>query len=271
MPRTPEADHPRVYSRGDLREIDRRAAAEFGIPTLLLMENAARNLAEVALDGLGDDADPAALIVCGAGNNAGDGLAAARHLHNAGVRVSILLVLGDDLQGDALTHLNIARRMGLTITQSDDDDPDAGVAFAWDQLPGMGVVIDAIFGTGLSRTVTGPALRAIRGINALAARGAPVLAVDCPSGLDADTGSPLGDAVHASVTASFVGLKTGFLSLAAQEYLGEVIVTDIGAPVELTRSLGRAFVAPAHPETRASEATPKAEKPARRGRRREEV
>lgn len=231
-------DTLRTYSRADLREIDRRAAAEFGVPTLLLMESAARGVAEATLDGFEVPSRALALVVCGTGNNAGDGLAAARHLHNAGVRVRIVLALGDRLNGDAGVHLDIAKRMGLKIVPPDDADAFAGIPAAWGRAKGEGVVIDALFGTGLSRSLAGPALRAVRGINALGARGVPVLAVDVPSGLDADSGDVLGDAVCADVTITFVGLKPGFLNPAAGSYLGDVIVADIGAPRALVESLG---------------------------------
>ncbi|GJQ30274.1 MAG: hypothetical protein HBSAPP03_21580 [Phycisphaerae bacterium] len=268
MPKRPnQPSAPRVYTRADLREIDRRATTEFGIPTLLLMEAAARHVADTVLDGLAGEPHPAALIVCGVGHNAGDGLCAARHLSNAGVHVRILLVLGESLSGDAAIHLAVAQRMGLEFIRPDHADPYLGILRAAALLPGHSAVVDALFGTGLTRRVEGDALRAIRGINAAAANGAAVLAVDVPSGLDVESGEVLGEAVRADITVTFVGPKPGFFTLAAQEYLGDVIVADIGAPRTLTESLGRPLAAVPAVEGRRAAPRRADEPPARRGRR----
>jgi NAD(P)H-hydrate epimerase len=233
MARGSGEDRVLVFTRDALRRLDEACAREYAIPTLVLMENAARHVADVALDGLEGEASPAALVVCGAGNNGGDGLAAARHLHNAGVRVRVVAPLGDVFAGDAGVQREIVRRMGLEVRIG------ADVAGAWKDLGGPGVVVDALFGTGLAREVTGSAREAIEGMNALGAAGVPVLSVDCPSGMDADSGRVLGAAVRASVTLSLVGVKEGFLTLEAQGLLGEVVVADIGAPRELVERLGR--------------------------------
>ncbi len=233
MARAGEENRVLVFTRASLRRLDEACAREYAIPTLVLMENAARHVADVALDGLEGETSPAALVVCGPGNNGGDGLAAARHLHNAGVRVRVVTPLGEAFAGDAGVQREIVRRMGLDVRAG------ADVAGAWKDLGGPGVVVDALFGTGLSREVTGAAREAIEGMNALGGAGVPVLSVDCPSGMDADTGRVLGAAVRASVTLALVGVKEGFLTLEAQGLLGEVVVADIGAPRELVERLGR--------------------------------
>lgn len=264
MPRSTPTDQLRVFTRESLRQVDRLAHEEFGIPSIVLMENAARHVADVALDGLEADEQPGALIVCGPGNNGGDGLAAARHLHNAGLEVSILLVT-DAPTGDAAANLDIARRMNLRIESAAvSGDP---VRRAWDNLPRPGVLIDALFGTGLSRPVESAAARLIEGINHLAQAGVPVLAVDCPSGMDVNTGETLGAAVCATVTVSFVGLKEGFLSLAAQPLLGEIVVADIGAPRELVERFGRLLEPIPEKEPRSAKRSEAGEPPSGRGRR----
>ncbi|CAG0988741.1 Bifunctional NAD(P)H-hydrate repair enzyme Nnr [Phycisphaerales bacterium] len=265
MPRPSDPGDLRVFTRESLRELDRLARVEFGIPSIVLMENAARHVADIALDGLEGDENPGALVVCGPGNNGGDGLAAARHLHNAGLDASIIL-LTDHLTGDPAVNLEIARRMGLRITLADPDSATA-VRRAWDGLRRPGVILDAIFGTGLARQVDGPAAALITGINALGQLGVPVLAVDCPSGMDANTGQTLGAAVHASVTVSFVGLKEGFLALGAQSILGEIVVADIGAPRELAQRLGRLLGPLPEKEPRAAEHEDSPDPPSSRGRR----
>ena len=227
-----------VFTRQSAREVDRLAADRYGIPSIVLMENAGLHLAEVALDLA--DADPArVLVVCGPGNNGGDGLCAARHLHNAGATVHVVLSgPAEACRGDAGINMNIVRRMGIPMAETDPKRPGAALDEVARRLKPE-IVIDALLGTGLDRPVAEPVATLIRSINAMGESGAAIVAADLPSGMDCDTGRPLGLAVHASTTVSFVGLKAGFLSLAAQEYLGDVVVADIGAPRELTRLLGR--------------------------------
>lgn len=233
---TRESPAPLVFSRAALREVDARAERDFGLPSILLMENASRHVADVALDGLERVHEPRVLIFAGPGNNGGDGLAIARHLHNAQLRVAVVLA-GEPTASDAVVHARAARAMGVPLVLA-----TSGVAPAVNRagraLGRIDLVIDALFGTGLTRPPTGRAAELIQKIVHLRQAEAPVLSVDIPSGLDADTGEPLGAAVQADVTVSFVGLKKGFLSVAAQPYLGEVLIADIGAPRELVESLG---------------------------------
>jgi NAD(P)H-hydrate epimerase len=185
------------------------------------MENAARGAADVALDMLGTT-DAGVAIVCGSGNNGGDGFAVARHLHNRGVSVSIVDAF-DTLQGDALIMSNIVRAMGIErVALEDAEDvinPHA-----------MDFVIDALFGTGLSRPVEGNKASLIELMNE---RQLPILAIDVPSGLDCDTGVPLGPCVRATRTVTFVAEKIGFANPAARQFTGQVSVADIGCPREL--------------------------------------
>jgi NAD(P)H-hydrate epimerase len=263
----PEKREIFVLSRQGARDIDRLAAEQYGIPSILLMENAAFHLADVAMH-LTEEAEGArVLIFCGPGNNGGDGLALARHLHNAGASVEIMLAAPvSEYTGDAAINLGIARKMELPIVRlAEDADGDAGRAvdrFAPD------LVVDALLGTGITSTVREPIAGLIGWVNALGRKGATVLAVDLPSGLDCDSGEPLGAAVQADVTVSFVGLKKGFTSLTAQGYIGEVIVVDIGAPRELCERLGKRLEDHEQldrPEDARHE-PPLSEPPARRGR-----
>ena len=118
-----------VFSRDAVRRLDRLAVEEFGIPSIVLMENASRHVTDVALDGLEAVDSPKVLIVCGPGNNGGDGLAAARHLHNAGLRVTVFLA-GNPAQygGDARTNLEIVKHMGLRVFQMDPANPARSLA-----------------------------------------------------------------------------------------------------------------------------------------------
>jgi NAD(P)H-hydrate epimerase len=208
---------PIRLSRAQVREVDRIAIEEYGVPGVVLMENAARQLAEIAHH-FRNLPNQQILIVCGSGNNAGDGYAAARHLHNWGHRVTIVALKPiDDLTGDARIMADVARKMRINIT----DDLNA-IAGSWD------LILDAIFGTGLSRAPAGDYADAIDRINEMAAA-VPVIAVDIPSGLDCDTGEALGACVEATSTVTFVAEKIGF----AKAGLKNVRVVDIGAPVEI--------------------------------------
>lgn len=215
-----------VLDRDSVRAVDRAAIAEYGIPGIVLMENAARALAVEALAML-PVAGGSVVIVCGSGNNGGDGWALARHLHNAGTGVAVA-PLGEPREGgDAAVNCRICRAM--LIGEIAVDDLPA-------QLQACDLVVDAIFGTGLDRAVTGAAAAVIERINEC---GRPVLAVDVPSGLDCDTGRPLGNAVRATRTVTFIARKPGMDVEAAMAYTGHVVVGDIGAPVELLERFGR--------------------------------
>jgi NAD(P)H-hydrate epimerase len=216
-----------VFDRASIQAVDRAAVEEFGIPGMVLMENAALGLARHAATMLkaAERPDGSVLICCGAGNNGGDGYALARHLHNRGAR-PVLAALGTPRPGtDAAINQVICQRMGLPQT----DGPP------WDDLQ-CDLIVDGLFGTGLDRPVRGAALEWIGRMNR---SGRPILAIDVPSGLDCQTGQPLGEAVRADCTVTFVGLKQGFLDPAAHAFLGRTEVVDIGAPRQLYERLGR--------------------------------
>jgi NAD(P)H-hydrate epimerase len=257
-PRRPdEPDDILVFSRARVRDVDRLAVEEFGIPSIVLMENAAIGLCEVALEMLEGLGGSAALIACGPGNNGGDGLALARHLHNAGVEVHIVLAADPSRYGgDAAINLRIAQKMDLPLTISAPPDPGVALDRAAAALPRPAIIVDALLGTGVDRPVTGPLRTLIERLNSLRTPQSPVLAADLPSGLDADTGEPLGAAVVADATVTFVGLKPGFLTLAAQPFVGEIHIADIGAPAELVRRLGVPLPQESPPEPLPGRAAP---------------
>ena len=218
-----------IFSRDQIRELDRLAIEEYHIPSIVLMENASRGVADHALIML--PSSGRVLILCGPGNNGGDGLAAARHLHNAGVDVTIVLLRPpSSYTGDAAVNLRIVQTMKLHLLDA-----------SGDPLPTLrplgptDLVIDGLFGTGLTNDVRQPFLDVIAWINN---QPSPILSIDIPSGLDCDTGQPMGTAVRATETVTFVGLKKGFLTPGADAYTGIVHIADIGAPRELTETLG---------------------------------
>jgi hydroxyethylthiazole kinase-like uncharacterized protein yjeF len=217
-----------VLDRESVRNVDRAAIKEYGIPGMVLMENAALGLTDAALTMLRDAAHdpPRVLIVCGSGNNGGDGYALGRHLHNAGAGVTFA-ALGEPRAGtDAAVNRDIALKMDLPEVPAD----RAAEHFDCD------LIVDGIFGTGLDRPVRGAAADLIDRINDA---GRPVLAIDVPSGLDCDTGRPLGTAVRAARTVTFVGLKPAMTDPEARPWTGTVSVAGIGAPVELLVRFGR--------------------------------
>ena len=216
----------RPLSRDEVRGLDARAEA-LGLPTLVLMENAGRGAA-AWLRARGVAPASRGLIVCGPGNNGGDGGVAARHLDAWGYGVRVVWCARvEQLRGDAAVQWNILAKSGVDQSAWDHaESPDALAGL----VAGTDLVIDALLGTGLSRPVEGPLRAAIELLNR---SGKPVLALDLPSGLDADTGQPLGAAVRARATATFVAPKRGFQAPGASDYTGEVAVIDIGLPRRL--------------------------------------
>jgi NAD(P)H-hydrate epimerase len=215
-----------VMSRAEVRAVDSWAINEVGIPGVVLMENAGRSCAELIKEELAGTAKPKVCIFCGTGNNGGDGYVIARHLLNAGFTVSVV-ICGDrgKVKGDAKINLDILEQLGQPVEVLDLYEGDiAGKVgdFAGD----ADMVVDALFGTGLSGELREEHRKLIESING---RNPTVLAVDIPSGLDCDTGEPLGAAVRATYTVTFVAAKKGFTATGrAQEYTGEVFVASIG-------------------------------------------
>ncbi|HUB24240.1 MAG TPA: NAD(P)H-hydrate epimerase [Tepidisphaeraceae bacterium] len=208
-------------TRAQVRQIDRLSVERYKIPGVVLMENAAGAAADVACEMLPPNRGDV-LIVCGGGNNGGDGLAIARHLHNRGYDVKIALTADPaKYQNEALANWKIVQAMALPTAPFDANARPA-------------LILDGIFGTGLSQAPRDPFNEIAQSI---AAMNAPVLAIDIPSGLDCDTGKPLGPCIRATRTITFVAEKAGFAEPAAAEYLGIVTVGDIGCPVELIRQV----------------------------------
>jgi NAD(P)H-hydrate epimerase len=221
----------RPLSRDALRTLDRRAAEEFGLPTLVLMENAGRGAAEWLLPRVLEGGR--VLVACGGGNNGGDGGVVARHLdiHNVPVTVVWFAEPGR-LSTDAAVQHAILARSGI-------DQHDRPGALDRDEFRALleqaAWIVDGLLGTGLTRPVEGLLRDVIEAINAA---GKPVLALDLPSGLDADTGRPLGVAVRAAATVTFAAPKLGFAVPGADAYTGPVHVAHIGAPRRLLEDVG---------------------------------
>ena len=215
----------KVATAEEMRDLDRRAGDEFGVPSIVLMENAGRHVARAALDTLGGAKGKRVTVIAGRGNNGGDGFVAARHLRDAGADVSVFLLASpEDVKGDAKTNLDALLESGLPVKSSE------SISKIESALAHSDLVIDAIFGTGLRGEVTGPAADAIGAMNRC---GRPVIAVDLPSGLDADTGGIWGVCVRASRTVTFALPKIGMFIYPGADCIGELTVVDIGIPREL--------------------------------------
>ena len=212
----------KIVTAEQMRAIDRKAIEEAGIPGLTLMENAGRAVAEAACRMTQAFPDRPIAIICGRGNNGGDGLVAARHLAAMGRQPQVYLAgRADDVTGDAKANLDRLAEAGLTAVEIEDT---GRVSRACRQA---GLIIDALLGTGLSGPVTGLPEKLIEAINDC---GRPVLAVDLPSGLNADTGNPMTLAVLADATITLGLPKLGLYLHPGVDYAGRVTIADIGLP-----------------------------------------
>jgi ADP-dependent NAD(P)H-hydrate dehydratase / NAD(P)H-hydrate epimerase len=214
----------KIVTAQQIKNIDRRAIRGFGIPGMVLMENAAAAVMtamEKFFDGL-DDVRVG--ILCGKGNNGGDGLALARRLRIRGVPVRVALLASfDAMKGEAQVNLSILRKMDVEIVQN------ASLRSLADVLAWSGVIVDALLGIGLSSPLKGAYARAVDLINT---SGNPVVAIDIPTGINADTGAVMGSAVKADLTVTMAFLKRGLVLYPGAGYAGTVRVADIGIPSE---------------------------------------
>ena len=225
----------RSLLRAEVRDVDRRAIEDFGLPGIVLMENAGRNAAAL-LHEMVPGASIA--IACGKGNNAGDGFVMARHLENLGHDVRILLAADPaDHRGDAATNWRVIERAGIPFERLVE-----GTAADWEHaMETAACIVDALLGTGATGAARGAIATAIESIDAVSRRQpVRVFAVDLPSGLACDTGRPAGACVRADVTATFVARKIGFDLPGAAEWTGDVRVLDIGVPRQLLAEMGLA-------------------------------
>lgn len=211
----------KILNAEQMRNIDRRTTERFGVPSIVLMENAALAVVDAIAEHYPEAGRVA--LMCGTGANGGDGFAVARHLENRGV-VPVLILIGDRaaIKGDALTNLTICERLGIPIYEMH-DDVETALAHAAD----ADLIVDAIFGTGLNRPPGGVYADVIRAIAELRI---PVLAIDLPSGANASSGEPFEPCVQAEVTVTFAAPKLCHVFEPASLYCGEVIVADISIP-----------------------------------------
>lgn len=217
-----------VLSREESRKIDQIAMEKYKVPGVVLMENAGRGITEVLMK---HRQAGQVLIFCGTGNNAGDGMVIARHLLLQGVPGHVFLCTPPEkFRGDALVQYEILKAMNYPMTPLFDVPPEKIERTMMKHLDDPSWLVDAMLGTGATGAPRAPMDAVIRWMNSVQN---PVLAVDLPSGLDADTGEPAEICVQADVTCTLAVAKPGLLKEKAKKYVGELVVCSIGFPVEL--------------------------------------
>lgn len=215
----------RLVKATEIQEMDRLTIQELGIPGIVLMENAGRGASRIFLEHFDPPLHSRVLVLCGSGNNGGDGYVIARYLHLVGLTVEIVVLTRyEKVIGDALINLKVIRNMGLTIF--DVSDSDDWKTFRR-RLKKYDFIIDGIFGTGLHYPVRGFYAQVIKDINA---SGKVVMAIDIPSGLNADTGQIMGIAVKAHLTATFGFPKLGQFLYPGADQVGRLVRIDICIP-----------------------------------------
>jgi hydroxyethylthiazole kinase-like uncharacterized protein yjeF len=225
---TTEQNMIKVVTAEEMREMDRYTIKEVGVPGVVLMENAGAETAQVILDLLEDVENQLVHIFCGKGNNGGDGLVIARHLSNNDVDVAVFnLVAEKELKGDALINYKIIKKMGIPIKFI----RKAADLAKYEEYEAPDTIVDALLGTGIKGAVRGFVADVIDFINDL---DIPVVSVDLPSGLDANTGDVQGSAISADVTVTMALPKRCHLFYPARNFVGDLYIADIGMPQSLT-------------------------------------
>jgi ADP-dependent NAD(P)H-hydrate dehydratase / NAD(P)H-hydrate epimerase len=246
----------RILNAAQMREADRRTIEDIGIPSLVLMENAGRQVVAALESVYSDLGDRKVAVLCGRGNNGGDGFVVARTMVQRGVDVSVFL-LGSvaDVRGDARVNLEILGRLGVTVVEVADSQ-------AWElhfsEVSDCTLIVDAIFGTGLNAPVSGLIESVIADVNASAI---PVVAIDLPSGLSADSAEPIGESIEAGLTVTLAAPKLPLVLPPAETRCGDIVIADIGIPTEilegvdgprvdlLTRAAMREAITPRTPDS----------------------
>lgn len=219
----------KLVTAQEMKELDTKAQAEYAVPGIVLMDNAAQAAADAVNDALEELDGESAVILCGCGNNGGDGFGAARWLQNYGAKVRVFVVgtALENIKGDAALELAMLQKTGVEpeLLQSEDDWLVAELAAAKSD-----VLVDALLGTGFHGELEGDFLRACQLLND---SGKYIVAVDVPTGVNADNGSVAKDAVRADKTITMALTKTGLLLYPGREYCGDIELADIGLPAKM--------------------------------------
>lgn len=217
-----------IATAAQMRECDRVTIEEFGLPGLVLMESASRAVANAAMELLEETGGRQVTILCGKGNNGGDGIAVGRHLLNNDYEPSVFLIgKQSELKGDAASQARFFEQCGGELIELAEDDEL--------EFDDSNLIIDALLGTGFKGEVTGLMWNVIETVND---SGIPVISIDIPSGISTDSGDVSGAAIEADLTVTFGMLKPGLIFSPGREHAGKVIVADIGIPASVVEEQG---------------------------------
>ncbi|MEQ1572761.1 MAG: NAD(P)H-hydrate dehydratase [Vicinamibacterales bacterium] len=218
----------RILNAAQMREADRVTVEDIGIPSLVLMENAGRQVVAAMEAAYESRLDGRVAVLCGRGNNGGDGFVVARTLLQRGID-AVVFVIGAvaDVRGDARTNLDILGRLGVTVVEINDEQ-------TWElhfsEISQCTLIVDAIFGTGVTRGLTGMMETVVADVNASSI---PIVSVDLPSGLSADTPHLIGDCIDASMTVTLGAPKLPLVLPPGEAHAGDVVIADIGVPLDV--------------------------------------
>ena len=227
----------RILTAAQMREADRFTIEEIGIPSLVLMENAGRQVVAAIEAAYEAQLNGRIAVLCGRGNNGGDGFVVARTLMQRGVDCAVFVIGAvADVRGDARVNLDILGRLGVTVVEINDEQ-------TWElhfsEISQCTLIVDAIFGTGLKQALGGMLETVVADINA---SGIPIVAIDLPSGLSADTPHLIGDCIDASMTVTLAAPKLPLILPPGEAHAGDVVIADIGIPGDVIDGLDGAQI-----------------------------
>ena len=215
----------RILNAAQMREADRFTIEDIGIPSLVLMENAGRQVVAAMEAAYESRLNGRVAVLCGRGNNGGDGFVVARTLLQRGIDTAVFVVGSlTDVRGDAKTNLEILGRLGVTVVEIGDEQ-------TWElhfsEIAQCTLIVDAIFGTGLKTALGGMMETVVADVNASSI---PIVSIDLPSGLSADTPQVIGDCIDASMTVTLAAPKLPLVLPPGEAHAGDVVIADIGIP-----------------------------------------
>jgi len=222
----------RILNAAQMREADRYTIEEIGIPSLVLMENAGRQVVAAIEASFEAELHGRVAVLCGRGNNGGDGFVVARTLLQRGIDTAVFVIGAvADVRGDARINLDILGRLGVTVVEINDEQ-------SWElhfsEISQCSLIIDAIFGTGLRSPLGGMLETVVADVNAA---DIPIVAIDLPSGISADTAHLIGDCIDASMTVTLAAPKLPLILPPGEAYAGDVVIADIGIPYEVIQGI----------------------------------
>jgi NAD(P)H-hydrate epimerase len=243
----------RILNAAQMREADRFTIEDIGIPSLVLMENAGRQVVAAMEAAYESQLEGRVAVLSGRGNNGGDGFVVARTLLQRGID-TVVFVIGavSDIRGDARTNLDILGRLGVTVVEINDEQ-------SWElhfsEIAQCSLIVDAVFGTGLRDPLSGMLETVVADVNA---SDIPIVSIDLPSGLSSDTPHLIGDCIDASMTVTLAAPKLPLILPPGEAHAGDVVIADIGIPYEVIEGLDGPHIELLTPEQVRASITPRA-------------